>query len=201
MHRTALAALILLVAATLSACSDDPTAPDGSLTPAEQTLLAQSLFSLGFGAAATDAPGTTSGPSAVDVSLQLDLTVPCPLGGSVDISGSLDGSVDDASGDLDFDYVLQQTHLGCVVRSEDGSVELRIDGEPGTTLAYSISATDGVFEASGTLLGGVRYTAGGRTGVCTADLAWSGSGQVDGGASFTLSGTICGVVVSTSVDG
>jgi hypothetical protein len=201
MYRTAFAALILLVTATVSACSDDPTAPDGSLTTAERALLAQSLVSFGFDGAAGDPVGATSGPAAVDVSLQLDLTVPCPVGGSVDISGSLDGSVDDANGDFDFDYVLQQTHRGCVVRSEDGSLELRIDGEPGTTLSYSMSATEGVFSASGTLLGGVRYTAGERTGVCTADLTWSGSGQVDGGASFTLSGTICGVSVSTTVNG
>jgi hypothetical protein len=201
MRRAAFVLLALIATVGVSACSDDPTGPGDPLTTAERALLAQSLFAFGFEATATDPPGANAGPAAADFAVQLDLTVPCPVAGNVDISGSLDGTVDDQSGALAFDYVLAQTHQGCVVRSEDGSVELRIDGEPGTTLAYSISASEGAYEASGTLEGGVRYTSGDRSGVCTTDLSWSGSGAIDGGGSFSLSGTICGTSVSTTFSG
>ncbi len=195
MRRTLLAAALLV---GVAACSDDPTGPDDALTAAERALLAQSLFAFGFEATATDPPSADAGPVAADFDVEIDLTVQCPVAGSLDISGSLDGTVDEQTGDLAFDYELTQVHASCVVRSDDGSVELRIDGEPGTTLAYSISASEGAYDASGTLEGGVRYTSGDRSSVCTADLAWSGSGEVDGSGSFSLSGSICGTSVSVA---
>jgi len=197
LRRSALPALLLLAAA----CGEDATGPSGELTEAELALIAESLFSIGFDASFDDAPTGGSGPQAAPVSFEypIDVTVPCPVSGTVRIEAQVSGTVDGETGAADFDYALDQTHTACVVRSEDGATEVRIDGEPGTAFDYAIDLADGVFTVGGALVGSVRYTAGERTGVCVTDLSLSGSGGIEGSNTFTLSGTICGLEISTSV--
>ena len=200
LHRTRTATLALLFGLVAGACSDDATGPSESLTEAELALLAESLFVLGFDASFDTPPSGAEGPEAAPASFEnsIDVTVPCPVSGTVRVEAGVIGTVDGETGAADLDYALDQTHTACVVESEDGSTRIQIDGEPGTAFDYSIDLVEGLFIVDGSLTGNVRYASTDRTGVCLTDLAWSGSGGIEGGNSCATPGTICGISVSTS---
>lgn len=195
---TGLAAL-----STFAACGESSTGPSDALSDAELELLAQSLFVLGFDASFDDVavPAAASGPFAVPVPIEtsLDTTLPCPVSGNVRIEATISGVVDSETGGASIDYVLEQTHSGCTVRSDDGLTEIQIDGEPATRFTYSIELLEGLFTVDGALTGAVRYTTADGSGTCEANLIWSGDGGVEGGNTFSITGTICGIDVSTTV--
>ncbi len=197
--RSSIAALLLGLSVT--ACGESSTGPSDSLSAAELALLAQSLFTLGFDASFDDTPASAPGLAAAPIPFEssLDTTVPCPVSGNVRIQATISGVFDDETGAASIDYVLDQTHAACTVRSDDGSTELRIDGDPGTRFSYSIELSEGLFTVDGALTGRVRYATQELSGSCEADLTWSGNGGIEGGNTFAIAGTICGTDVSTSL--
>lgn len=206
MKRSKVALLGLVAVAGLAAC-DDSTGPGpaNSLTEAEALAMAQILLGQTFAAGQQGVMGQQAanpllGAAVVEVENELEITLPCPLGGSVLSNRTLSGTVDPETGALDLQFGLVQTHQACVVRPPDSEVQYTLDGAPNLTGDYALSL-DGVggYESAGTLTGAIAWAAGDRSGICEVSLAFSGSGQAQGAFSLSLSGQVCATTISHEV--
>jgi len=198
--------LPLVAALTLSGCRDTVTVPDTDLSPEERALLASALFDQAL-SASLEIPlqegSSAQGPEAApqQFSTTVEATIPCQLSGQVASEAVVSGTVDDETGAADVDFTVTQEQAACTVNAS-GGLEIRIDGDPGTTLSLEFT-TDGAgeFEAVGSLRGATLYEIGDRSGGCDTNLFFSGSGG-DAGGEFILSGTVCGanLTINFSID-
>lgn len=188
--------------ALVVACSnsDDPGAPSGQdLTRAEASLLA-GLFTgeaLGVAEGQTPPGAAAVGAEAVPFSFEIAMTVPCPLGGEVAFSGSMEGEYDADAESFALTYNASQVHSGCAVDSE--GLTLTITGNPGIQLASDLSVVGNPPQGSQSLslTGGFDWSASdGRSGTCTIEV----TAAMDLGAkSGSASGSVCGHSVDASV--
>lgn len=216
--RSRLAIFTLAVAVPLAACGgDDGVGLSGDpLTDAEAQALAQVVMSQGLEASqeaeAAASAARTAGTSGASVPIEydVDVTAPCPLGGTYNVAGSLDGDVTFVDAEiqtLDATYSLQHNHSGCGVPVQiDGSeVDFTLDGRPDVTHTYDISVDAGSsLELSGIIQGAVDWATGdGRSGTCPIDFTIDVSGfslsETTGSLSVAVDGVVCGVSISESL--
>ena len=206
MKRSKVALVGLVAMAGMAACDDSTgPGPDSSLTEAEAAAMAEIFLGQTFAAGQHGVMGQQVGTpllaaAVVQVENELEITLPCPLGGSVLSNRTLSGTVDQESGALDMQFRLVQTHQACVVQPPDSEVRFTLDGAPDLTGAYSL-ALDGMggYQADGTLAGAVAWAAEDRSGTCEVSLSFSGSGQAQGAFSLSLSGRVCDTTISHEV--
>lgn len=195
--------MIALAAVTvLAACGDDGVSPD-ALTEAQATELASAIFSQSlFQVLALDyqpPQAAAGGPQLAIYSETVDATGPCPLGGEVSLSGSLEGETNDETGAGTIDFSLGLVHAACGVQG-DGGTRFTLNGNPSLGFGFTLT-TDGEqnFGFSGSLAGAVDYAIeGGDEGTCSIDYDFSGE-SAQTGFSFQTEGSICGVDVTQNV--
>lgn len=192
------------------ACGDDPTGSAGDLTDQELEELAEVVFgdalSMGFQSfdPATSFEGDPDlGVSAAAVPFSFEFgpdDLACPLGGSVTVTLSLSGDVDETTNAGSISLGVTQDHADCVVESESGT-RFTLNGNPNTTTSVDMSvdaAQD--FTLTGTFGGGVHWATGGRSDACSIALSIDASGNLTAETLIgTVSGTMCGRDVSQSL--
>ena len=199
--RTPIAAFLVL-ALTVSACSDS-TGPEGDrLDRAEALQLAAQVLASSEGAAAAsmstsvaDVPEGAAAPT--EFTIEHESTHPCPSAGQVAVDFVLNGSFDEETKALQAELAGSQVHTGCAF-PHDGAT-LTVSGEPSVAFAASVGAVDGVpsqpftFSLDGVLRWG---SSDGRSGLCELSLA----AVTDFAAQQrTVQGAICGHTIDQTL--
>lgn len=183
--------------ALLAACAGDSTGLKSKLTSDEAVALAMALNSQASAAGAAQASSANRLPSGISfnsvpspVSASVDVTGPCPRGGTNHLVFTLNATVDDQAQSLTADMSGTQSPNACGFDAKN--VIVHITGTPSLThsahLAVEAGQPAGVWTSS--LKGSFDYTTSDdRSGSCSVD--WSTE------ANFTthrmkIDGTFCG---------
>jgi hypothetical protein len=186
--------LLAVAALALSAC-DPATAPDPSmlsladasaLAPAYEELTSEEIAALG-----TPTFVMADGPAAAPVTTTIAFTRTraCPLGGSVQVQGTVVHTGDRQTRSASHQYAATRTEQGCVLPLRSGE-SITINGDPNTAVTGSWSVTDGTPGVRTiTHRGGFTWArSGGGSGSCTVDLTatWDPATRT-----HRLQGTFC----------
>lgn len=193
----ALAAVLPLLA--LAACGgDDGTGPGGEddLSAEEVEEMTEALAAAGAFAPAFGVPtfSPPAGSAAREpVSMSIDQTVSCPQGGSIGMSGNLQGDYDDETGEGAFNLAISQDYMDCVSTAESSGRTFTFGG--GMDMDLDMEVSQNSFSMDGTNQGTLQWSTSGRSGSCSVNVSYQFSGSE---TSFTgqVSGTVCGVDVS-----
>jgi hypothetical protein len=205
-NRRSLLALPLL--GLMVAACDDSTAPESQqLSASEAAALAVALDNAS--STAVDPEADTEGPdfllapsegAAQSVTTRtdaFDVDVPCPRGGTSNLSGEHVLVIDTDEGFITVDVTASKGHEACVFRTSEG-VDITVDGTVSFVAARELR--EGLAAASQTHSGSLDYvTSDGKEGTCPIDITTEFS-LTPGQASRTILGSVCGheVDVSTS---
>lgn len=165
-------------AGTLGTNSGDP------LDAGEANAVFNQLFAIGFG-------GIASGPAPLRAAAAEPIpetTSQCPGGGSVTVSGDVDGGSTSAS------FNIVETISGCMI-TEDGVV-FTVNGDPNITISGDISFDQSLenLDVDMDMIGGFGYSADdGRSGTCAVDVSISLTGT-----NASVTGNVCGQSVTVS---
>lgn len=190
--------LTIALALTVVACGEDATgvtSGDG-LTSAEVAVVIAALGSAfdSVGVAAQQVAAAGPALAAINISENFSLSVPCESG-TLDVSGSMDGTVDDQTFAMDATLEVSWDPNGCVVSDDINT--FTVDGAPRVTVTLDISSSEDIVSISGTETGGFSFTSSdGRSGSCAIDVTFSlvtTATSVDS----TITGTICGLQASS----
>lgn len=197
--------LLLLPLLAFAACGgDDGTGPaDTELTEQEVGEMMEALAAAGAFSPPSPQEGSgTSAPNAparTTFDYDVETTASCPGGGSVSISGSVQGDVDDQTGEGDFDVTMTQSHQDCVASSDAGTT-FTFNSSPGLQTSMDFTTTsDGSYSITGSHSGSLGWTTGEKSGSCSVDISYDFSGS-QSSFSGSAQGTVCGVDVSHSLD-
>ncbi len=141
------------------------------------------------GAAASDCQASCGNLSCT-ASCPVSDSASCAAGGRIDTNGTVSGTLDlGLSGTINVDD--RQTYSDC-----SPSAGLVLNGDPYTTLSGGLPITAGLVvpPATGNVGGAVRWTTRGLSGSCAVSLQ-----VVLTATGGTVSGTVCGVPVNTTV--
>lgn len=184
----------------LSGCSDDsPTDLLDDLSAEEAELMMEAVAQAGGLTIPDQMGGGEPGPAAVVVSVNVETEVSCPEGGSVFVSGSFDGDADEQTGRGEFSLDYAQVHESCSVRAPSTGDLWTFDGLPDVGVDFDLVVAEGAFSLDGTQSGTVGWSTNGRSGNCTIDVTYTVSGS-ETSLSGTVTGSVCGHQISTSVD-
>jgi len=200
--RSVVSALSML--AMVSACSADVLGSKGSLTADESAELAMQISSTIQSSAGTSAAASmTRRPStpglnfaSVPVSLNLDTTVPCPLGGQTHLTLSVSGTVDQTAQTAALDLTGTNAPQDCGYHAKH--VKVSVTGTPNLTQTAHVSVDHGVptgvqsFSSNGSF---DWSTDDGRSGSCS--LNYTATADY-GNSTVTVNGTVCGTTIQYS---
>lgn len=191
--------LPLLSLAVIAAC-DDSTAPaSGGLSASEARALAVALdnsTSLAVepetaanGPALALLPGSEIAAAVGTHEIRVDVTVPCPRGGTARLEGQQAIVIDTEQQYITVDVLGSQDHEGCVFRTGEG-VDVTIDGVVEFEAARELR--EGLASASQSHSGSLEYsTSDGKAGTCPVNISTSFVLQ-PGSASRLIEGSVCG---------
>ena len=183
--------LTIALALTVVGCGDGITGVDSGdvLTPDEVAAVV-AAFGSALQAAGVSTTQGAAGPAQAPISLNqsFDVSVECESG-TFDVSGSVAGSIDDTTFDLDLSMNVRWQPNECVVGAGENTVTL--DGDPRVELALEMTSSQEVVTLSGRETGGFSFTTSdGREGSCAFDVTFSivSDGPVESNA---VTGTVC----------
>jgi hypothetical protein len=190
-------ALVALPVAALMGCGGDgPTGPVNQLSP----LLAADAFDAlsgvsSFSGFAGTGPFLRSDEGIAfpmpALSFPVSETEPCPVSGTVRVSGSM--NINQTTGAFSAD--IRETYQNCVSTSSSGR-QWTFNGSPNVRSVFTFSGDfEDNFSGTGTLSGGFRYSSEGETGRCTIAVTMSFSP-----VSISVTGQVCGQPVSEQFD-
>ena len=198
----------VLLAISLVACGggDDPVSASDTLSAEESTALANILVFQGTlfveDAAPALVPAASPARAPFSITEQLSANLPCPLGGSMGVSGSSTVTGDTESDDvLSVIASLVAVHMGCVETDEASGFQFTLTGEPNITYTVELMGDETTgLSVAGTAVGRVRWqTPDDRVGLCGIDLAFATSlNFVAGSLTFTTQGQVCDDDISVS---
>jgi len=183
---------LTLSTVAFTACSDSGGSTGDALEQAEASAIFAQLFAMGFGAVdqAPSAWMASGGPQQAPFSETISATASCPAGGSVSISGSVSGDIDESTGNGTVTLSMTESISGCKI-SHDG-VTFTVDGDPNIAIDSDVTVSGGGETLSGMfeMSGGFTYTASdGRAGGCGIDVSVNLS-------TYSASGSVCGQSVT-----
>lgn len=194
----------LLGVMALAACGDDdPTTPNPLTEDEAADLAAVVLANVVTTVSDVDAEPAMApaGPSLVPYSYttSFESAVPCPLGGQVALTGAIDFSGEDATGQSTIEYNVTHVHTSCVVESDGGRV-FTLTGNPGITMQVTADQDDieSPVVVDGGVNGSIDWALGTRSGTCAVTMDFGGTAG-DQSISFGMEGTICGTTVQQNV--
>ena len=192
-----LTGLATALALTVVGCGDGITGVDSGdvLTPDEVAAVV-AAFGSAFASAGVSTTQGAAGPAQAPISLNqsFDVSVECESG-TFDVSGSMAGSVDDTTFDMDLTMNVRWQPNACVVGAGENTVTLA--GAPRVELALEMTSSQEVVTMSGRETGGFSFTTSdGRTGSCAFDVTFSivSDGPIE---SSTVTGTVCRLSASS----
>lgn len=205
-NRRSLLALPLL-GLMLAAC-DDSTAPESQqLSASEAAALAVALDNSSSSAVESQTddetpafallPAEGASRDVITETSSFDFNVPCPRGGTANLSGDLSWEINGDEEFIIFDLTADQQHDACAFRTNEG-VDITVDGL--LSFAADRELREGLWSASHTHSGALDYvTSDGKEGTCAIDITTEFS-LTPGQATRTILGSVCGheVDVSTS---
>lgn len=198
--------LPLLTGVALAACGSDFTSSGDPLTEAEAGELAEVLVEQGFvgfaGSGPQQAPGAEA--AAVPFTFTINESGSCDGGGTVSISGSASGNIDEnnGTGNLSYDYTV--TPNGCQVTTESQRV-FTITGDPNIKVSGDLELTETLFDFTFGYDGKFQWTEGTRSGACgvdvtaTIEMTFSGTTGELISVTASMQGTVCGYTVNRSL--
>ena len=186
--------LTTAVALMVAGCSGDIVGVDSGdvLTSTEVAAVVAALVAAleTAGAGPVAAPGAGPALVPIDVGTNFNVTAPCESG-DINVSGSLDGTVDDETFAMDVTMDVSWNPNGCVVG--DGLNTFTLNGAPEIALHLDWTSSQETVSLSGTETGGFSYTSSdGRTGSCALNVTYSivtTATSVDA----TVTGSVCGL--------
>lgn len=197
--------LAVVLALAAAGCIDDPTlTADGiPLSQREAQLLGVEFVRQAFENGLPE--GSGDGAAAGEVARapvfskeRADITVPCPLGGGLELQLELTVAMDDETGVGTLALEMVKRHRSCVL--EQDGVTFTVNGDPDLATALELYADGtGRLEIRGSLRGGVDVSADGRTGVCRVALDMEGEQAAGGALSYRVTGRSCGHPVDERV--
>jgi hypothetical protein len=184
--------------ALLAACGGDPTGTNSGDQLTNEEI--QALFNVmgqAFSGIGVASPEMAGGAAAVPVNESIDVSVPCASGGTIDVSGSLNGSIDETTFDSDLSMDVKWVFHGCLVTTAANT--LTVDGDPEINFDAHIVFTQTDMSMDGSEVGGLKFTTSDdRAGSCALDIDFSTTINFgDNSYSNTLSGSVCGVSASS----
>jgi hypothetical protein len=190
--------LTIALALTVVACGEDATGVTSGdeLTSAEVAVVIAALGSAfdSVGVAAQQVAAAGPALAAININENFSLSVPCESG-TLDVSGSMDGTVDDQTFAMDATLEVSWNPKGCVV--SDDLNTFTVDGAPQVTVTLDISSSEDIVSLSGTETGGFSFTSSdGRSGSCAIDVTFS-LVTTASSVESTITGTICGLQASS----
>lgn len=198
--RFVLRGLGLSSALALGSCGGDgPTEAEASLTREEALALVEVSTAQGFEFtqyAILESETTNSQSSTVQ------LTAPCPMGGTVAVNGQANFMEDPESERFAASFSMTLAHSGCVARHEATGIVFTLDGAPDLVMGVELSITGALMlEFGGSVDGTLRWaTDDDRSGSCRIDLD-IGTTMGDSGLEATLNGEACGTQIMESESG
>ena len=210
--RSRLAAVLLAISLVACGGDDDPVGMNDPLSEAESTALANILvfqitsfaddevpFALPLFALA---PAATPAQAPYSITEQVSVTLPCALGGSMDLSGSSTVTGDTESDDVLSAIVsLVTVHRGCVAVDEGTGSQFTMTGAPNITFTVELLGDiNAGLSVQGTAIGSVRWeTPDDRVGLCGIDLSFASSlNFLTGVVTSTTEGQVCDEDISFS---
>jgi hypothetical protein len=202
MHSRFVVSGLTMLALTLTACGGDATGLKGSLSADESAQLAMQLGSTVAAQAASSAQAsmTRSVPglnlAAVPVSLNVDATVPCPLGGQTHLTLAVSGSVDQLAQTATMDLTGTNAPANCGYRVRQAIVH--VTGTPSLTHTAHVSVDHGLPVGTQTFStnGSFSWTADdGRSGSCSIESTTTADYSAN---TVTVHGSICGTTIDYS---
>ncbi len=183
--------IALSAALIVAACGEDSLVPS-DLSQDEAQELASAILSATFANSGTIPTGPQlSGPQMVEFMTTFDDTAPCPMGGEVALSGSLDVYVNDTTQAAELTYVMTQVHDGCVVQG-DGGRQFTLTGNPNLGFNFLVSTEGESVTWDGTVAGTLDWVHDGNSGSCGISYEFSGTAQAGQSIGGSVEGTVCG---------
>lgn len=189
--------LALLVLFGVAACGgDDPLGVNSGdqLTPTEiQSLFDAMSAAFASGGVSPSAPVTSSEISLAPIPIDqnFSFSAACPLGGTIGVSGSANGEIDDQTfvGDLSMNFTYRIT--GCVVSVND--ITITISHKPEITFGADFVFLQDEMSVEGSQRGGFEFvTSDERSGSCSIDLTFSASfNSATQTSTASASGSVC----------
>ncbi|HUH13818.1 MAG TPA: hypothetical protein VMK65_11940 [Longimicrobiales bacterium] len=205
-NRIPAAALALGSFLLLTGCGDDDdaTGPDDAgdqLTVTESHALVEVLMGGGvfipgssFSVAATGELQAGSPPFSESFSESES----CDLGGTIKMTGTVSGNIDDATGNGNMDMTMDMVHAACKAQASTGEI-FTINGAPKLGMTAAMAFGDTSFSYNGGLNGTVKWAMGGKQGTCGIAMSFNMSGDyMSEDYSGSSSGTVCGTDISQS---
>ena len=208
MNRTfQFSSLVAGVALLAAACGDSlPTGVNSGHQPTAQEVdvLVSALFGdledLSEAFAASRQPtlqlpaGLSLSMAGVPIDETINETAPCGGGGTIGVTGSIEGELDDETFEGSVDFDLTESINGCVVVGE--TVTFTVDSEPDIGIVGSLEITETTFSLSFEIGGGLAFiTDDEREGTCAIEMSLSITATTSGdsqSATATVSGSVCG---------
>jgi hypothetical protein len=187
----------LAIVSFLAACSDGGVSPtEGDpLTDLESEALAGELLEGAFSGMSAGLSGQgTQSPnlSQVPISFSLDIShvESCEGSGTINLSVSMSGTIDDQTGEGDLALEIVETMNDCVVTAE--GVVFTVNGNPNITMTGDFTMSGESISGTFAFNGGFSYSAAdGRVGSCGVDVD-----IVFSPTSLSFSGTVCNTTVN-----
>jgi hypothetical protein len=203
-----LLAVLVPLSLTLGACDEGtPTEPDPETQPLdaeERAGLVEAVLALGM-APEVPAPASAAAPAGpslapVTISIPVEQSFDCPLGGSLSVTGGIDVVVDDETGVGSYDHELRKTHESCRVVAPRLEREFLLEGAPSvTTRASARLESEALVSIEGSEQGSVAWQLDDRSGTCTIDVTYTVTGPAGGTPSYQATGTVCGSAVEVEL--
>ncbi len=183
---TRLLAALVAVGLPVTACGDDgggtATTSGDQLTASEVDAIFSELFEIAFGAGGLS-PAASAPAAPVPFNQSISQTKACPGGGSVSLSGNLNGTIDDVTSEGNINMTLTEDISGCVITSD--TKKFTVNGDPNIQITASVTFTPGI-SGTFTMKGGFKYTSDdGRSGSCGIDMSVNL-------ATEAVTGNVCG---------
>jgi hypothetical protein len=192
----------------LAACGDGKGPALISLDEAQAEDLMDALAQAGAfdaGAGLSVASAARASNAAVVAHAVFTTTVsasgPCPNGGTAGVNGSMTMN-DNNAPTITMTMEVAQSFSACRSTSTEGNL-WTFSGAPNITSNFSMTMneTTGIFSMTGTQKGALDVTGPEGSGRCPIDISFTFSGNDQAGTfSGSLTGTVCGVSISQTVD-
>ena len=209
MHRNKVGILTFAAVVALGACGDTTEPEMEPLTEAEANqiasfLIGQSIGSTGMPASfqemARMEPGTLPVARArVDFNESRTQMTDCALGGTLEVTSTVQGFLDDESGEFEIDAMQTQVYEGCTGQADSEDFTFTLDSAPSVVSDFFIAMdAQGALDAFGFLEGSIDWESGDRSGRCDIDFQFDLSTE---GQTLTLSasGVVCGITLEQNV--